>query len=178
MGGQLVALPVFLRRKGFAVQVDLKTNSSDFDPYAFDMHPSHFDIKLLPASFHLPEVCRQIYSEAALTAYHQNVFLFNGPLEERYGLFDCLMEVQREAIQSVEIGATHLFWTIRSYEFAEPMTDILPNLEHILVSARALEYTCCGMPTLRNKVIEEVQTVVMQRLREVYGDNIKIEFEK
>lgn len=175
MGVQLVTLPKYSGQKGFAIEPGLDV--SDAVPYMFD-HYAKFNIKRLLASFHLPEVCRQIYSEGALTAYQQNVFLFNGPLERKYGRFDCLMEVQREAIQSVEIGATHLNWTIRRYEFAEPMTDVFPNLEHILVSAQALKYTSCGLPTLRNKVIEEVQTVVLQRLREVYGDNIKIEFEK
>jgi hypothetical protein len=178
MGGQLIALPTLLRQNGFAVQVDKKTNAPDIDPYEFDLYPSFFNTKRLPASFHLLEVCRQIYSEAALTAYQQTVFLFGGPLRQSNNRFDRLMAVQRRAIKSVEIGGSRLYHTVIS-RLVSPMTDSLPNLERILVSAAAEDYACYGYAwqELRVNVNEGWQIFVLRRLREVYGDEIKIEFE-
>lgn len=174
MGGQLVYFPHVSLWKGFAIQADLNANLLDIDPYSH-----HYNIKRLPAAFHLPEVCRQIYSEAALTAYQQNVFIFNGPTNQNESRLDLLMEVQRSAIKSVEIGSLRLWLTVADKQVA-PMTDSLPNLEHILVSAAALEYTCYALSWQDwwVDVNEKWQTVVLRKLREVYGDQIKIEFEK
>jgi hypothetical protein len=176
MGGQLINCPISSRQKGFAIQVDLKTNASRSNPYAFELDPNCFKIKRSPASFHLPEVCRQIYSEAALTAYQQNVFLFNGPLVQTNRYFNRLMAVQRRAIKSVEIGAVRLYATMRGLQVV-PMTDKLPNLKYILVSAPALKYAQYA-DELQNSTNKDWQIAVSRRLREVEGDNIKVEFEK
>jgi hypothetical protein len=167
VGGQLIAFPMFSWRKGLAIQIDQKPNASDLNTYEFGLRPNHFHIKRLPASFHVPEVCRQIYSEAALTAYQQNVFFNNGQLKPKSKLFDCLMEVQKRTIKSVEIGPPYLHRIMINCQYAAPMTDNLPNLEHILVSAPALEFTLRGLPTLQIKDTQEGQKDVLQRLRKV-----------
>ena len=177
MGGQLVTLPDISFRKGFAIQVDLKSGLNIIpEPYPFELFPECFHIKHLPASFHLPEVCRQIYSEAALTAYQQNFFLFDSPLERSHHTFDCLMAVQRRAIKSVQIGALRLYATMRGLRVV-PMTNKLPNLKHILVSAPVLEYLKHAKK-MHTGTYKDWQIAVSRRLREVEGDDVKVEFEK
>lgn len=178
MGGQLVTLPRYSGQKGFAIEVDLKPglDASGIVPYVFDYFSNNFNIKRLLASFHLPEVCRQIYSEAALTAYQQNIFMFESTSE----WFDCLRAVQRKAIESVEIGAGRLYATMKISQVVL-MTNTLPNLRYILVSAPALRhaqnwYAISGGS--QNSTDKDWHGAVMRRLREVNGDNIKIEFEK
>jgi hypothetical protein len=181
MGGQLVTLPNKFFQKGFAIQVDLKPRikASNFVGYSFDFDPNDFNIKRLPASFHLPEICRQIYSEATLTAYQQNIFLFDSPFERsRRHAFNCLRAVQRRAIKSVEIGALRLYATMRGGLKVVPMTDKLPNLKFILVSATALLKTAQVADELQHGTEKDWQIAVSRRLREVEGDNIKVEFEK
>jgi hypothetical protein len=180
MGGQLVTLPNKFFQKGFAIQVDLKPRlkASNFVGLSFDFKPKDFNFKRLPASFHLPEVCRQIYSEAALTAYQQNIFLIDSSFQRScHHAFNCLRAVQRRAIKSVEIGFLRLCATMRGLKVV-PMTDKLPSLKFILVSATALLKTAQVADELQHGTEKDWQIAVSRRLREVEGDNIKVEFEK
>lgn len=182
MGGQLINVPWSPFQKSFAVQIDMKPDhdASKWNPWTLDMDPNVFDIKRLPAAFHLPEVCRQIYSEAALTAYQQSIFLFNDPFQRSNTVLNRLMPVQRRAINSVGIGVARIYaFMTEHWPRVVPMTDKLPNLEYILVPASVPNCAC--FETLFQALqihVDEWEYVVMRRLREVHGDKINIEFEE
>lgn len=61
MGYQYVTIPKNKKEKGRAVRIDSDKTI----------------VEEVPSAFHLPEVCRQIYSEAALLGFKLNTFLIS-----------------------------------------------------------------------------------------------------
>jgi hypothetical protein len=86
-------------------------------------------------AFHLPEVCRQIYVEAATLAYSSNIFT----VDRRFFLLKnwartSLLPAQRDAIAAVELDKD----VLRDYLLYQPRRPLvacgLRNLTHVHVS--------------------------------------------
>jgi hypothetical protein len=85
------------------------------------------------STFHLPEVCRQIYAETAILAYSTNTFaLF--PLDS--GWVGTLSQIQRKAITRVELN--DLYKYLHLFQFRYGMASLknkgLIRLTHCHVS--------------------------------------------
>ncbi|KAG9201555.1 hypothetical protein G6514_005562 [Epicoccum nigrum] len=110
--------------------------------------------QLLPLAFRLPEVCRQIYSEAALTSYKENVFrLYN---------FRCmsklleLNEAQRNAITALEASPSFfLAELVESYDdnmYLEFEKDI-ELFRKLMVKEFTTDTVSGGLPNFRRFVV-------------------------
>ncbi|KAJ8110974.1 hypothetical protein OPT61_g6316 [Boeremia exigua] len=103
-GGQLVELPRRMQRdhtvkksrtvKGGAVRFWEYCRSRNVHVY----NESQRSRRII-AAFHLPEVCRQIYAETALTSYRENVFLYD---YDNKSMVLALMAAQRRAITTLQ----------------------------------------------------------------------------
>ncbi|KAJ4382930.1 beta transducin [Didymella sp. IMI 355093] len=141
IGGQLVVLPDEENSKGFAIRIKLKEDSTGYIPLTFCGQEAHFEITKLRAAFHLPEVCRQVYSETVLTSYRENVFLCDSVYPATKTSFGRLKAAQRKAITAVEFNPWVLYSHVALISTIQPVTSTLPNMKVISVSSVALK---CG----------------------------------
>jgi hypothetical protein len=92
---------------------------------------------VLLSAFHLPEVCRQIYSETAVLAYKLNIFIIGiGIGRSNKKWIKKLLSAQRDAITA--IAPTDRF--LDSYICClnkKSIKDTFPNLEFMEVAASA-----------------------------------------
>jgi hypothetical protein len=119
----------------------------------------------LPLAFRLPEVCRQIYSEAALTSYKENVFrLYN---------FRCmsklleLNEAQRNAITALEASPSFLAELVESYDdnmYLEFEEDI-ELFRKLMVKEFTTDTVSGGLPNFRRFF---VTNLAMRHARRCY----------
>ncbi|KAF2001226.1 hypothetical protein P154DRAFT_575293 [Amniculicola lignicola CBS 123094] len=87
--------------------------------------------KHIPSAFHLPEVCRQIYSEIAVFGYSRSTFIIHecGP---DFGLR--LTQAARNEITSIELStedAVSLQTCPAWYQFLLDKTKLFPNLKRL-----------------------------------------------
>lgn len=93
----------------------------------------------VPLAFRLPEVCRQIYSETALTAYRENTFVY-GELHWMYRSAKLqLSAAQRRAMTSIELERV----TFSAMSILNPYPESirwngLPNVQTVFVTSRAM----------------------------------------
>lgn len=154
--------------------VKLRSPSSGGDPAsAQDDHGS-----IVPVAFRLPEVCRQIYSEAALTAYYENVFMLitNSSVE-------ALTLAQRKAITNVRIGHKLLSTYLTRRLRIKPLRRSLPDLQHIIVSESILEnvvmirYDISDVWPETDDKVAHFKDWMLQRIKSKDGDMIKVTFD-
>lgn len=137
----------------------------------------------VPAAFHLPEVCRQIYFEAALTSYRQNMFALNSGHLSTKNSITRLMAAQRRAIRSVLFTPGLLYEHLDKHflTWYKSMTHTLPNLKNICVPRSTLLDTKLIFydyrSTLASNYEKVDQALILKRLKSVYGDEINIQFE-
>lgn len=93
------------------------------------------------AAFHLPEVCRQIYAEAALLSYTQNNFVCYGYPVGRNHPAARLMAAQRRAITSIQPTPrlVHDMMAIGK-RILEGIRKVWPNVQKILLTSDAFTY--------------------------------------
>lgn len=179
MGGQLVFLPHNTSRKGYAPEYRIRPGIHCSSIVQSIPRSGTCKITRLPAAFHLPEVCRQIYSETVLTAYQQNIFLFEEFHMRKTRPLSHIMVAQRRAITAVKIVDTLLHKLMRDY-VRIPITFVLPNLECILISAKtsnfARHHYSLGFAPGTTTSTEEWQAIVAQKLKKLHGD-VKVVFE-
>lgn len=94
------------------------------------------------SAFHLPEVCRQIYAETALTSYRENIFLCDSLSISRTSHMSRLIVAQRRAITTVEFHPRVLWYIIDLEEDKLPrrITTVLPNVRSFSITKLAMEY--------------------------------------
>ena len=187
MGGQTVKFPwsqPFCKGRAVSTSsngpADLSfDNISNSFPYRTDIN-----VTKLPSAFHLPEVCRQIYSETALTAYRHNTFIIEiAHMTSRNSLVR-LMAAQRRAIASVILGPNVLCRHLRSDFLTKhkPLTHKMPNLAIIVITEAALQrvefmYKNNSMSNIFEKK-PALRAHIVQKLQVVYGDGLEVQFEE
>jgi hypothetical protein len=99
--------------------------------------------RVLLSAFHLPEVCRQIYSETAILAYKLNIFVIGiGIGRSNKKWIKKLLPAQRDAITA--IAPTDAFLNNHiCCKNKKSMKDTFPNLEFMEVTASALRRVMC-----------------------------------
>ncbi|KAJ8110972.1 hypothetical protein OPT61_g6314 [Boeremia exigua] len=178
MGGQLIAFPNRNHAKGCAVMCETRADAGFCCPRSHSNYIYPTMRLQVEAAFHLPEVCRQIYAETALTAYQQNTFIFKA------GSMACLTAAQRRAITKVQIniGRLHCHMEHDFLQRWNPITHLLPNASCILVTGSALGYLkrhrACFEGTSGREDQVTMQAWVSQNLRNIYGDKMKVVFEE
>lgn len=99
------------------------------------------------SAFHLPEVCRQIYSETTLASYRENIFLCeDGYFNSKSPMYQ-FMDVQAEAITTLEIDLRMLYRMIGITGEFRPfrknsnwgILSVLPNVRVVVITCSALE---------------------------------------
>ncbi|KAF3001953.1 hypothetical protein E8E13_007220 [Curvularia kusanoi] len=180
LSNELVRLPDHIyTEKGGAVRYT-RDRDVDFkitDRYYFRHWACPRQSEDLASAFHLPEVCRQIYSEIALVAYSMSTFAFGTEyLRSRNGI-SSLKPVQRRAITSVELEPWGLGCCFRRPNYKLIKDTYFPNLERLIISKAALEYV---KVLLRHEVgnlrDEEWKDHITRALRVREGSTVKVEF--
>lgn len=107
-------------------------------------------------AFRLPEVCRQIYSEAALTSYKENIFRLydSGCLSKLLGL----ITAQRNAITALEASPGFLADLVESYDgpiYLEFEEDI-DLFKKLMVKDFTVDTVSGGLPNFRKFVVTDL----------------------
>jgi hypothetical protein len=136
------------------------------------------------AAFHLPEVCRQIYSETAILAYKSNAFqigFLHGPWIER------LLPAQRDVITSVQpttLVAEAYSGSAMSQarEFLrEPLRSRFPNLARIEITHEAekeiIFRNACRMDPKGERSPQEMQEQIAQIVKKKEGEDVEVFFQ-
>lgn len=172
--------------KGGAVRY---VQDRDVNPKGFWAMSDHLrEPTKIPSAFHLPETCRQIYSETALSAYSHSTFTFGREfLNSRNGITR-LKAVQRKAIKSVELSpdATAHCVETKDLRFIKPLKrTYFPNLGTFVVGRLAFElvqrWGVEGMLSFNGanqlpKSQAEWKTCITQKFKEEEGDDIEVVF--
>jgi hypothetical protein len=182
MGGQLVVLPDEDDSKGCAMRIKVKDDCTGDIPLTFR---THLEATKLRAAFHLPEVCRQVYSETVLTSYRENVFLCGSVYPTIKMSFGRLKAAQRKAITAVEFNPLVLYCHVKPNPETKPVTSALPNIKFISVSSVALRdvQRLCKLihgddtevAGLRGKAMWQMW--LRKKLAGIYGDGMRVHFE-
>ena len=155
----------------------------DLGTYIWDTYKSRQHEKIATA-FHLPEVCRQIYSETALVAYSQSTFTFGAEYLNCRNCLTLLKPVQRRAIISIELDPKvlnlcvddtpwYMFNDRTGLNFKPFKATFFPNLERFIISRLAFECIWRDKKPMSQGDCKEWITRALQR-RE--GCDIKVEF--
>ncbi|KAH6638258.1 hypothetical protein C7974DRAFT_470996 [Boeremia exigua] len=187
-GGQLVVLRSRLSRtgKGGAVycQKDEDLIKTAKTLQGFCNHTQNFT--RMSSAFHLPEVCRQIYSETVLTSYRENIFVWDFSMFSNKRPMSQLMPVQRRSIQTLQPDRRALHWMMDRGRklFGNNMLKVLPNLRTLRIDSFALKYVQLFFIThhLDEKQMrlwnqEEWQDNVAKQLASLTEAGVKILFE-
>jgi hypothetical protein len=112
-------------------------------------------------------------------SYFNNTFYFQTRyLSNRPGSMHRLMAAQRQAMSSVQIGLLLLCGYVSFFTQApKPVTSVLPNLKTTLVLAATIELLKTK-PSLDFGADELWRAGALDRLRDVHGDGITIQFEE
>lgn len=138
--------------KGGAIRFGFDRDLDDWSAYYIHEHRRY---ERVASAFHLPEVCRQIYSETALLAYRLSPFTFENMYGEHVSSVRRLKLVQKKAICSIEFSVQALEFCLRSKIYDEdkqckPFKRVFPNLERIIISERIRHYAhtvwACAKP--------------------------------
>ncbi|KAF3001954.1 hypothetical protein E8E13_007228 [Curvularia kusanoi] len=183
MGGQLVYLPWHAESRGYAVRPEFQA-----DVYSFHIYGFKAEAYILPAAFHLPEVCRQIYSEAAMIAYQQNIFMIDDYFLGHSKAFHSFTRAQRGAITGI-MTDRYLFISFMCREssgqvkVAKRMMGALPNLSYILVTAldSKIGLEQYNLHSRKSGPIigeAEWETKVQRQYKFLFGDKVRVKIEK
>jgi hypothetical protein len=147
------------------------------------VHPDRPECRA-PCAFHLPEVCRQVYSETTMLAYKHNIFILD-KLWYQYWIdpwTNQLLPVQRRAITAV-VPTTSFFL---SYLLGNRLLrDILPNLKCVEFTTGIFWSAVYYMDRYRvaSKAYrfyssEAMQEWIIETIQIREGDDIEVKFEK
>lgn len=171
--------------KGGAVRY---VQDRDVPPRQLRYLPDRFrQFTKIPSAFHLPETCRQIYSETALSAYSHSTFTFGIEFLNYHNGITRLKAVQRRAIKSVEPSPNatpHCFGT--DSRFSKPLKrTYFPNLSTFVVGRLAFEFVQRGAVEeilSHNDVSQfpksqaEWRAWITQKIKEKEGGDIEVVF--
>ena len=154
----------------------------------FSAEPKYCCATKQKSAFHLPEVCRQIYSETATLAYSINTFLLSRRGEHPEGGWaKKLTAGQRNAISSVQMNNEDLEPFLRTNR--EPLTEkVFPNLKRIWVTEATMRHYKTWKSFIRYNAniprhpdedrdlshIEYFDLVIVPNLKKVHGNDIQI----
>jgi len=142
-------------------------------------HPTWPEFVPLSA-FHLPEVCRQIYSETAVLAYKLNIFVVGfGIGRSNSKWVKSLLPAQRNAITAIAPTDSFLDDYICG-GYGKTLNETFPALKFIEVTGDALSRIMCFgtacMGTENLDTPEKWQEWIMERIKKTEGDDIEFEF--
>jgi hypothetical protein len=186
LGGELVQLPCYDQR-GYAARPRYKQERS-VPEHGIMSGYSFLGIKKISSAFHLPQLCRQIYSETALVAFSSSTFVFDSDyLIYNTGILR-LRPAQRRAITSIEPSSGALNRSVSKrehprfklpYAMYKPFKQtFFPNLKTIVVSKYAFKYVQQRVSEERglNLSENEWKQWLTQALKQREGEEIQVVF--
>jgi hypothetical protein len=146
-------------------------------PWTVDVYPRDSTTKRVSA-FHLPEVCRQIYSETAVLGCKLNTFVITTSHLNYKNWAIGLLPVYRRAIQSIEPDTEYLATLVDG--FARPLKlRVFPGLTTIIVSDIALD---CLLHKYKRKypgyTTDDWKSLVERKIHENHGQDLEVIFEQ
>lgn len=126
-------------------------------------------------AFHLPETCRQVYSETATLGYGTNTFFFTGSIG-RYGMPDrailgwCeqLSTAQLLAITAIGLHAVEFVLYLKGNgRFYGPLKKTFPSLQKIVLTE------CTGLYHATQRFPKDE---VHQKVKDKEGDDVEVDF--
>jgi hypothetical protein len=136
-----------------------------------------------PSAFHLPEVCRQIYSETTTLGYSLNVFAVSYNLNYSSNWATGLLAAYRKAITHIEPDYLYLLDLVTELE-RRPMFKALPHITHIFVSEIAISYLLhisarrhSRLPMTPANTRDEWEAWITGQIKAGQGDHIEVVFE-
>jgi hypothetical protein len=138
------------------------------------------------AAFHLPEVSRQIYSETAMLTYTSNTFAVTYYTIRNFGRSKkswpaSLLLAHQRAVRTVILTWDHIWDCMQCFSWVNPIRKGFPNVEKIIITATGVEYVreleWETEDPEQEMTREQWQHRIAGSLRNVHGDDIKIEFE-
>jgi hypothetical protein len=108
-------------------------------PWAWDVYPRRSTTRMTSA-FHLPEVCRQIYSETATLGYSLNTFIMPDEHLNYDNWATSLLPAYRKAIKTIEPEPIGLNYLMNSQLAKRLRRRTFPGLTRIIVSDIAIDH--------------------------------------
>lgn len=167
------------QKKGGAVTFTKADMKQRADPdYRWDNFTQSWPVKKRSA-FHLPGVCRQIYSETALLLYSHNTFVFLHEHFDNHSPFMDLLAAQREAVTAVELSPIALMVHFACGN-SRPLRQMhLPNLKRLHVSKDAVQHVDAIVSNHRGSPFtQECKPWIETRLRFFEGEDLHVVFEE
>ncbi|KAH7076356.1 hypothetical protein BKA63DRAFT_564750 [Paraphoma chrysanthemicola] len=135
-------------------------------------------------AFHLPEVCRQIYSETATLAYALNTFIIDFDTGGNKDLIKNLLPAQKNAIRSV-MPQFIFFERYVACEYGDvykrSFKAIIPHLKRVEVPKDAIRliktFNGSRVDPARSWTVEKWQQWVVEQVQKKEGDDIDVVFE-
>jgi hypothetical protein len=199
MGGQYVKTPGFatyIERGGYKTHCGYTTKGGAmlYPPFRElkwprvrhieDPFPRHQEMKV-PSAFHLPEVCRQVYSETAILGYSSNTLLLPRQHSFPRNWATGLLPAYRRAITRVEPEPRYLCELVGGHKGLRPIKTLgLPGLITIVVSRMALSYVSSYYRDYESdedeedETDEEWQQWIKEMIKKSHGDDIEVVFEQ
>lgn len=135
------------------------------------------DYERIPSAFHLPEVCRQIYSETAIAAYSKSTFVLTDDFITHPSNIKRLKAIQRRAITSIELHHGVLLCGL-VYHFVEmPFRQtFFPNIKTIIIDELAFKAVQRTIGWLNHKIMSEgdCKKWLAEFLKESEGADIQV----
>lgn len=137
-----------------------------------------------PSAFHLPEVCRQIYSETAILAYMLNTLIING---SKYceAWKDSLITAQKVAVRSVALAEPSWrmyvsglrnrslragFPNVRRIEMPKYVLLLFPN--DTISSMEPME----AVEAMKEWDTEQSRALMEQKVKKMEGEDVEVIF--
>jgi hypothetical protein len=192
MSGLLVRLPEYGNKKGRAVVINEAKYINWLEQRSTNQytHLVKTGVSVVPAAFHLPEVCRQIYSETVLTSYRWNVFFIASEDTLLSTWSARLLPAQRTAVTRVQIGPRALGTYLGRSRWASNLSiahkksirNKLPNLKTVLISydgMRCMHRTFLRNPQYQLRASEDEtrwKEQIVKSFQDREGSDIEIKF--
>lgn len=125
--------------------------TTDQQPLDSTSESEHRVSKKDHSAFHLPKLCRQIYSETASLVYSQSMFTFGSEYYLFWNDITRLRPFQKEAVQSIKLSLSALwscsndrrrsqFSTLTFLEYKPFKKTFFPNLKRIIVDISDVQH--------------------------------------
>lgn len=92
------------------------------------------------SAFHLPEVCRLVYTETATLGYPGNTFDFHGlcwSIHEGASWAECLLPAHRDSIRNIRVGVDDFVVQLES-KCGPVFTTTFPGLQRLRISGNEI----------------------------------------
>jgi hypothetical protein len=156
-----------------ARKIDWSTNPCNNDEYPRNSTTS------ISSAFHLPEVCRKIYSETATLGYSLNTFVITSSHLNYNNWATGLLLAYRRAIQNIEPDPSYLeSLTVRRLVRPIKSRDF-PELTTIMVSNIALDYISYKYKrTWPDCTTDDWKPIVERNIHENHGQDLEVVFQQ